>query len=282
MGYVFKVDYLKPIVRMSFSLIFTSTISGIRIEQSSLPIHVATIKYTRLLLILVVYSFTFADYDIESSSIPSFMSLGIDFVNAYEIFLGLLLGICMGGMASLWSRKVIRDNQMFLLLSSGSLLFLSLICYRFDLHHAYYPSYCGFCVTFRNLGFSKYKIKEGENILWDITQFLDSFVENCLFFLFGILFTLSLKAEDYSKDEGFFTIIAKVLMIYTGVQVLRFFTIYIGKSLFLSNLSSKEKMNKSEILAIVLSEKYSNFSMIIMMVFWEHSDLIKQDDFVLV
>lgn len=216
----------------------------------------------------------------------------------WEIAFGALLGLITGMIAASYSRRVMRDSQMFLLISTSSLMSMSLINHNLRLPHSFYPAYCIFCIYFRNQGSSQYQIRQGgDSILWELITFFDYFSENCLFFLFGMLFYLSGYGYFYpsfysnfnnSQDPvdayqtSLFSLLINSLIVVILLQGHRFLTLLIGNQIFLSELSKKETMDKIDLYFFTLSEKYSNFSVIILLIYFNEFQHVSHHDYLLV
>ena len=270
-------------------------ISSIKVDKSAMEIHLATFKYAKLLAVIFLFLLSANLYShplprslqnqMKNQILPTKISppiiptLNYPEVSVWmfgmaslkvllQIGVGLAFGMAVGFAISVWSRKVIRDNQVLILLPLAGLVFISLVSHK--LHPSFsrnlaYPAYTSFSLTFRNAGFSRHLSKteklNNSNTVKDLSLLAENFSENCLFFITGILtwFGPRLELLTYLRCVGY----------AMALQMLRYAFIILAKLTIFKRFRTREKLRNKEIVSFVFSEKYSNFSVVLLYEVWE-------------
>lgn len=149
--------------------------------------HLTVFKLSTVLKVLILVAFVFnKDHGELGSNSIKFYAYSMIITLGY-VAMGSFIGCAFGFVISQWTKKILVDDQLLVMLPIGSLLVLSLLLEFLSFDAANYSVYTSFCLVFRKYGFPNHKLKHKETIIFEISKIIEQLIKNGTFFILGIL-----------------------------------------------------------------------------------------------
>jgi hypothetical protein len=135
-------------------------VSTMTIQKTRLPLYVAINLHATLLRLVLIFGLVEVDtLNIRISQLDYWGLLISGPAVIGQMIVGALVGVAFGLLASIWTKKIVRDNLNLIQLVLGSFLILFSFFSYFPNVGSRFSALISFTLTIKVSGFSKYKFE---------------------------------------------------------------------------------------------------------------------------